>query len=345
MFSGAGFASLGFRKAGFEIVGALEINSKRCQIYEKNLHLKPIQEDVLGISAQEILSKCNLEKGSDFCVVGCPPCQSFSKLSSTRRINPLTDPRSKIVEKFADLISEMNPLAVVFENVTGMLSGSGKIFFNYYIKKLEKYGYFTISDVMNAYDFGVPQNRKRVVGVSIRKDLINDDTIEKLKGIHTVKSSKHKTVRGAISDLKPLSNGQSDHTDPLHSSRKHGKSVLEIIKHIPKNGGNRKDLPKRLWLNCHKKLKKGAETSYGRMWWDEPSPTITCRCTTPACGRFIHPSQNRGITLREAARLQTIPDSFDFGNNATEQIQSMIGDGVPVNMAKHIGKCLKSILT
>ena len=345
MFSGAGFASLGFKKAGFEIMGALEINPLRCKTYEKNLHLKPIQKDVLGISAQEILSKCDLKKGADFCIVGCPPCQSFSRLSSTRKINPLTDPRSKIVEKFADLVSEMNPLAVVFENVTGMLSGSGRIFFNYYLKKLEKYGYCTVSGIVNASELGIPQNRKRVVGISIRKDIINDKTMEKLESFHTIKSNRRKTVRDVISNLKPLSNGQSDHTDPLHSSRKHGKNVLEIIKHIPKNGGNRKDLPRRLWLDCHKKLKKGAETSYGRMWWDEPSPTITCRCTTPACGRFIHPSQNRGITLREAARLQTIPDSFDFGNNTTEPIQSMIGDGVPVDLAKHIGKQLRLIFT
>ena len=346
MFSGAGFASLGFQKAGFKIKAALEINPKRCSVYEKNLHFKPIQKDVLKVTANEILKKAKLKKGSKFCVVGCPPCQSFSKLSSTRGIDTLNDPRSKFVKKFTNLMIEMMPMTIVFENVPWMVIGPGKKFFNYYINKLEKAGYYTVCEIINASNLGIPQNRKRVVAISFRKKFLNKNKIKQLDNFHKIKSKRTKTVRDVIFDLKPLRSGQKDPNDPLHFSRHHGKNVLEMIKHIPKNGGGRKDLPKRLWLDCHKKLKHGgAESVYGRMWWDKPSPTMTCRCTTPACGRFTHPTQNRGITLREAARLQTIPDSFNFDNaDSVESIQSMIGDGVPVDLAKHIGKRLNLIL-
>ena len=345
MFSGAGCASLGFKKAGFDIVSALEINPSRCDVYEKNFQFRPIQKNVLEVNAKEILKNAKLRKGSKFCVVGCPPCQSFSKLSSTRNIDTLNDPRSKFVLKFAQLMVDMMPMAIVFENVSWMIRGPGKKFFKQYVDKLEKADYYTVYDIVNASNIGIPQNRERIVAISIRKKFLNKDKIQQLEEFHKIKSRHVKTVRDVISDLNPLKSGQRDAHDPLHFTRLHSNKVLEMIKHVPKNGGSRKELPKRLWLECHKKLKKGgAETSYGRMWWDKPSPTMTCRCTTPACGRFTHPTQNRAITLREAARFQTIPDSFDFGDSSVDGIQSMIGDGVPVDLAKHIGKHLKQIL-
>ena len=345
IFSGVGCASLGFKKAGFNIVAALEINPSRCDVYEKNFHFRPIQKDVLKVNADEILKKAKLRKGSKFCVVGCPPCQSFSKLSSTRKIDTVNDPRSKFVPKFAQLIVDMMPMAIIFENVSGIIRGPGKKFFSSYVKKLEKVGYYTVYDIVNASSIGIPQNRERVVAISIRKKFLNKHKIQQLDKFHEIKHKQIKTVRDTISDLIPLKDGEMDANDPLHFTRLHSKKVLEMIKHVPKNGGSRKALPKRLWLDCHKKLKNGgAETSYGRMWWDKPSPTMTCRCTTPACGRFTHPSQNRGITLREAARFQTIPDSFNFGNSTIDGIQGMIGDGVPVDLAKYIGKRLQKIL-
>lgn len=103
-------------------------------------------------------------------------------------------------------------------------------------------------------------------------------------------------------------------------------------------------MPRRLWLECHKRLDGGAETQYGRMWWDRPSPTATRRCTSPACGRLIHPSQDRGMTLREAARPQTIPDSFDFGGSSAAAIGGMIGDAVPVEPAAWTARRLLVVL-
>lgn len=343
VFSGIGCASLGFNKAGFQLAAALEIDPRRCRIYEKNLKLKPIRRDVMKITGKELLKKAGLRKGGKFCVVGCPPCQSFSKLSDTRGISALKDPRSNYVKKFAKLIIEMKPTAVVFENVQWLLQGPGRPFFDYYVKKLEKGGYRTFFESIDAADFGVPQHRNRVVAISIRSQLVDDGVEYKITKFYKTKKRKQKTVRDAIGDLKPLRVGQKDPHDALHSASNHAASVIKMIKRVPKNGGSRMDLPRRLWLKCHKKLEHGADSVYGRMWWDKPSPTMTCRCTTPACGRFTHPSQNRGITIREAARLQTIPDSFKIDEGKHNSAE-MIGDAVPFVLARKIAEKLLEVL-
>lgn len=343
IFSGIGCASLGFRKAGFDLAGALEINPLRCKLYQENLGLKPIQNDVMKISGINLLSNAKVRKGGKFCVVGCPPCQSFSHLSDTSGIDTLNDPRSKYVEKFAKLVVEMKPSAVVFENVQGMISGPGKKFFDKYLKTLRKNDYETCYKIINAADFGVPQNRKRIIAISIRKKFLKKNTMDEIEEFLQYKIKKRKTVRHAIKGLKPLRPGQKSSTDLHHSARSHSQQVYNILKHVPKNGGGRKDMPKRYWLNCHKKLKKGAETVYGRMRWNEPSPTMTCRCCTPSCGRFIHPSQSRGISVREAARLQTIPDNFKLSpfSNRNEEA---IGDAVPVLLARKIAEKLLEVM-
>lgn len=343
IFSGIGCASLGFKKAGFQIAAALEIDPKRCDTFEKNIGLKPIEQDVMKIDGEQLLKKARLKRGSKFCVVGCPPCQSFSKLSDTNYVDVLKDPRSKYVKKFAVLVLEMKPTAVVFENVPWLLQGPGKKFFYDYIKKLEKSGYFTVYGKVNAADFGVPQNRIRVVAISIRKTLAKETVRKELQQFYKTKKRKYKTVKDAIGDLKPLAAGQTDSNDSFHSAADHAPNVMKIIKNIPKNGGSRTELPRRLWLECHKKIKHGADSVYGRMRWNIPAPTLTCRCTTPACGRFIHPTQNRGITLREAARLQTIPDSFVI-LAGKHKAAEMIGDAVPYVLARKIAEKLLQVL-
>lgn len=358
MYAGMGCASLGFKKAGFEIAAALEIDPRRCQVYEDNLGFKPITKDVMKVSAKDLLTAANLNGGEKFCVVGCPPCQSFSKLSETSGIDPLSDPRSKYVNKFADLVVEMEPAAVVFENVSWLVKGPGKRFFEKYLRKLEKNGYVTFHRLINAADFGVPQNRIRVVAISIRKKFVNKRTEIELNEFFDTRKKNQKTVKSAIKNLKPLRAGQKDSKDPYHFAREHKTNVMRIIKNIPKNGGSRAQLPRHLWLNCHKNLGHGADSVYGRMSWDKPSPTMTCRCTTPACGRFIHPTQNRGITLREAMRLQTIPDNIKMRLThqksstsytshylvSRQQAEEMVGDAVPVILATKIGKMLLETL-
>ena len=344
MFAGAGCASLGFLREGFDVVAALEIDRRRCDIYERNIGLRPVQKDATDTTGAEMLRAAGLRRGSRFCMVGCPPCQSFSKLSDTRGVGAAGDPRSRLVSKFGSLVDEMRPTAVVFENVAWMASGPGKAFLDGYIEALEGAGYRTVHKTINASQTGVPQNRKRVIAVSVKERLLNAARSALLDKFDEAEPAERRTVRDALSGLAPLRSGHKSRSDPLHFASAHGARVTEVIQHVPKNGGSRKDIPRRLWLECHKRLCGGAETSYGRMWWDRPSPTMTRRCTSPACGRFIHPSQDRGITLREAARLQTIPDSFDFGGSTAAAIGSMIGDAVPVDLAAWIARRLRDVI-
>ena len=170
--------------------------------------------------------------------------------------------------------------------------------------------------------------------------------MDEIDGFLHSEVDKKSTVMDAIGklDLEPLESGESDPDDPHHQASLHSRKVLEMISNVPPNGGSRKDLPRHLWLECHKKLRGGAETSYGRMRWDAPSPTITCRCTTPACGRFTHPVRDRGITVREAARLQTIPDHAKLSKYRSKNA-AIIGDAVPVLLARKVAEKLRNTLT
>ena len=341
VFSGMGCASMGFKEAGFEPVAALEIDPVRCELYRKNVGIEPIRADVMDVSGADLLRAGGLKKKGNFCVVGCPPCQSFSTLADTRGSGKMLGVRSGYVRQFANLIVEMMPLTVVFENVQGMVVGCGKSFFQEYVDALEAAGYKTRKRVVNAADFGVPQNRKRIIAVSVRKGAATRVVLDGIDAFLRSKAGKRRSVRDAIGDLAPLKSGESDSSDPHHRASLHGPRVLEMISKIRKNGGSRKDLPMELWLECHKKISRGADTSYGRMRWDRPSPTITGRCTTPACGRFTHPFDDRGITIREAARLQTIPDDACLTEYKTKN-EAIIGDAVPVVLARKIAENLLS---
>ncbi len=298
------------------------------------------------ISGEEILSVAGLKRKENFCLIGCPPCQSFSKLSETRGIRPSTDSRSKYVMDFARRVEEMRPQVVVFENVFWMFEGPGRMFFERYLRKMRRCGYETVYGVVNAADYGVPQNRRRLLAFSCKKKVNAIPSVPEKDSDaqNNKKKTFPKTVRDVIGDLPKLKAGESDPTDPFHVARKHGEKVMKIIRNIPKNGGSRRELPPKLWLPCHKALRVGgAESVYGRMWWDKPSPTITSRCLTPSCGRFLHPEQDRAITTREAARLQTIPDDYQL-SGTREEIGAMIGDGVPVILAERIALKVTQLL-
>ena len=298
----------------------------------------------MGATGAEMLRAAGLRRGSGFCIVGCPPCQSFSKISDTRGVGAAGDPRSRLVSKLGSPVAEMMPSAVVFENVARMWNGPGRAFLDEYVAVLDGAGYRKVPGRVDASRAGVPQSRKRVIAVSVKRRLLGAGRAALLDKFHDIGRAERRTVRDALSGLAPLRPRCRSRSDPLRFASAHGRRVSEVIRHVPKNGGGRKDLPRRLWLECHKRLGSGADTSYGRMWWDRTSPTMTRRCTAPACGRFIHPSQDRGITLREAARLQTIPDSFDFGGSGAAAIAGMIGDAVPVDLAAWIARRLRAVL-
>lgn len=348
LFCGCGGASLGLKMGGYDVVGAIDNDPTACETYFRNLGLRPICEDLRSFSGQQILEHYDLRKGDIDLVVGCPPCQGFSSLRRTRHPDE-TDPRKNLVTVFLKRIAEIQPRAVILENVSGIATKDGlRYYLGRFLHKMEKMGYRSSWEVINAADYGVAQFRKRVFALCAKtgnKPVIPAKTHSDPKKCSS--SEVWKTVRDKIGNMPKLSQGESCVFIPNHRARTHSPKVLEIIKHIPKNGGSRSDLPRDLWLPCHWKLLSdrggGAESIYGRMAWDKPGPTMTCRCTTPSSGRFIHPEQDRAITPREAARLQSFPDSFAFPEEFASA-ERLIGNAVPAELMKIHATNLKEVL-
>ncbi|MEM2047066.1 MAG: DNA cytosine methyltransferase [Candidatus Jordarchaeales archaeon] len=334
LFCGCGGASLGLKLAGHKVIAAVDNDPVACKTFSENLDFEPFCYDLRYFNGDHILEMCELRKGDIDLVVGCPPCQGFSSLRRTRYPSG-EDIRKGLVTVFLERISEIQPRAVIFENVPGIVSKEELSYLQMYLLKMEKMGYKTSWKLVNAADYGVPQFRRRVIALSV-KDGIRAP-IFPLKTHSKPEEAEDdlkpwRTVRDAIGDLPPLVPGESCTSIPNHTARNHSSRVLEIVKKVPKNGGSRRSLPLGLWLPCHLKLSeekgRGAESVYGRMSWDKPSPTITCRCTTPSSGRFIHPEQDRAITPREAARLQSFPDNFVFPEKF-KWAERLIGNAMP----------------
>jgi DNA (cytosine-5)-methyltransferase 1 len=332
LFCGCGGGSLGLKLADCDIVGAVDIDPIACKLYSENLSLEPLCGDLRNLGGTEILKHYGLRKGDIDIIIGCPPCQSFSSL---RRTRGLPKENGTLLVSFIKRIQEIRPRLVVFENVPGITTlGEGK-YLRLYLKQMDKMGYSSVWGILDAADYGVPQHRKRVLVFSVNGEnggqglIMPQPLYFNPRKAAEIGKPPWITVREAIHSLPPLKPGESDPTIPNHKARRHSPRVLEIIRNVPKDGGSRKSLPRHLWLECHRELDNGgAESVYGRMWWDRPSPTITSRCTCPSSGRFIHPEQDRAITPREAARLQSFPDSFIFPSEIG-LAEKYIGNAVP----------------
>jgi DNA (cytosine-5)-methyltransferase 1 len=341
LFAGCGGASLGFKLAGCRVVGAVDIDPPACKIYSENLDLEPICGDLRQVKGDEILNRYGLEKTDVDIIVGCPPCQGFSSLRRTRRLSE-EDNRNDLIIVFLKRIREIQPKVVLFENVPGIATLCEGKYLNLYLERMRRMGYKSVCETLNVADYGIPQHRKRVVAFSVKGADPSEDLSMPPTSHSDPKRAKEidklpwTTVRETISNLPALEPGESNPKIANHKARTHEPRVLEIIRNVPKDGGSRKDLPMRLWLKCHRALNDGgAENIYGRMWWDRPSPTITSRCTCPSSGRFIHPEQDRAITPREAARLQTFPDEFIFPDEVASAEHS-IGNAVPVDFIANL---------
>jgi len=339
LFCGVGGASLGLQLAGFQVLGAVDIDNLATEVYSRNLGLEPLRGDLRKLSYRDVLEHFGLSKDDVTLLVGCPPCQAFSTLRRTRPWRG-NEPRDELLLAFLKHIEEGRPNVVVFENVPGIVSLDEGAYLKLYLEEMRKMGYGTVFKVVRAADYGVPQFRRRVFAFSVlgaKSDdlVVPNPTHSDPSRVDENGKLPWKTVRDAISDLPPLEPGEEDPSIPNHRARKHGEKVLRIIRSLPKNGGSRKDLPEDLWLPCHVKLinKGGAESVYGRMWWDKPAPTMTTRCTTPSSGRFVHPEQDRAITPREAARLQTFPDWFTFPREFASA-ERLIGNAVPPDLLR-----------
>lgn len=290
-------------------------------------------EDVRAVEPEEVLTAGRLAPGELDLLKACPPCQGFSSLAK----GPVDDRRNDLVLDVFRFVDRLRPRTVLLENVPGLARDRRLPELHGMMTEL---GYRLRGTTVDAAGFGVPQRRKRFICFAVREDLpfaFDGDLLGLLPaGFRTAP----RTARQALDHLSRRCRA----ADPLNVYRRSSAAVEQRIAAVPV-GGNRFDLPEEHQLACHKRLTRtrNAGASYGRVKLDEPAPTMTTRCTTPACGTFIHPTENRGLTLREAATFQTFPVNYQF-YGTYGSIERQIGNAVPVRMAKGLGLIAAAIL-
>lgn len=324
-FCGCGGLTRGLRNAKIQVVKGIDIDATAKESYEKN---NPgaifLNEDIRKLSPKKAMEGVD-RKGKLLLLAGCAPCQPFTNFQKKTRY----DRRKSLMLHFARFIDKIKPEFVLAENVPGFGKESNE-YKKEFLKILKKNGYNFVEGVINAADYGVPQRRLRYVVMASRIGPIKfpDPT-------HGEGRELYVTVKDIIAKYPPLKAGQKSRLVHNHTTAGLTTINLKRIKSIPKNGGTRKNLPKSLSLKCHDNH-RGHTDVYGRMAWDNVSPTLTCRCISLSNGRFGHPTQNRALSVREAAALQTFPDNYVFYGEKTKMALH-VGNAVPVLLAQKLG--------
>ncbi|QNN45476.1 DNA cytosine methyltransferase [Thermomonas brevis] len=327
LFSGCGGLSEGLRNAGFRVKAAVEIEPKAQRTYRLNHRsVRLYEQDIRKLPAKLVLQETGLEPGELDLLAGCPPCQGFSRLRTRNQKTSVNDPRNDLVHDFLRFVRVLRPKTIMLENVPALADDRR---FKSLCKNLSRLKYEFVVHVLNAADYGVPQRRKRLILLGSR--VHSPAVAEKIE--------RRVTVRDVLASIERPSKTK----DTLHAvPESRTPAVREIIKLIPRNGGSRSDLPLVYQLDCHQR-NDGFRDVYGRMAWDDVSPTITSGCINPSKGRFLHPSQNRTITLREAALLQGFPRDYRFEvSHGKEAIALMIGNALPPPFIKAHAQSLRN---
>lgn len=347
LFGGAGGTGLGFKRAGFTLLAAVDNDHHAAATYTANLGVAVTEADIRRLAPRTLRERLGLKPRELDVLAGCPPCQGFTRL---RNETGADDPRNALVLRYLKFVSEFRPRFAVFENVSGMGDTShGRAYRTKLIAGLKDRGYTVKEQVLEAADFGVPQFRRRLIIIAARKGYkivlptpTHGDPHSKAVVAGTL--SPWVTVRDAIGDAFPrLSPGKANERRgalPNHVAAATGEKVCRFLRRIPRDGGSRSDVAKQYWLPCHKGHTGHADT-YGRMAWDAPSNTITTGCTNPSKGRFTHPTQTRALSFREAATLQGFPLTYRFHGRC---IDRQIGNAVPPPLAEAIANALKMSL-
>lgn len=325
-FAGCGGMSQGLKQAGVQVIGAVEYESLAAEAYRLNHPATRLwNQDIRTLTSKQILGELALRQGELDILAACPPCQGFS---SIRRLNSrvVKDRRNDLMFVVLRMLRGLRPKTFILENVPGL-----RYYWRWpaFLKGLKSLGYKTEWRVVNAADYGVPQRRRRLLLIASRIGTLSFPS----------EASRIKTVRSVLGKLpRPGRSG-----DKLHDLKTtHAPRIRNLIRRVPKNGGSRSDLGKRSQLACHRRT-RGFLDVYGRMAWDTVSPTITGGCVNPSKGRFLHPAQDRAITLREAALLQSFPRAYKFPlTRGKHPAALLIGNAVPPALArKHAAPLVK----
>lgn len=329
LFCGAGGLTCGLEQAGFRVLAGVEVLDIAAETYRRN-HKKTLllEDDICNLSPVEVMSALGLKPGELSLLAGCPPCQGFSSLRTRNKKSSVEDRRNDLVFEFVRWVKVFLPKCIMMENVPALAKD---IRMSSAIAQLEDLGYrignsnLRIDDIA---DYGVPQRRKRMIFTASRFGTVEQPKLVEIKT----------TVKEAIAWLPKA----GDSGDPLHDlPDNRSEKVNKMISLIPKDGGSRSDLPEEYWLECHKRYPNGFKDVYGRMRWDDVSPTITGGCHNPSKGRFLHPEENRAITLREAALLQTFPKDYYFSlRRGKDSAALMIGNALPPEFIRQQGEVI-----
>ena len=330
-FCSAGGVTCGFRQAGIDVLGGIDIDESCKETYERNNQAKFLAADVSRLPKKEVGKFFKIRKNQrNLIFVGCSPCQYYSNIKTDKTKSSET---RLLLEDFKEFVEYYRPGYVFVENVPGLDkkpdSPLGR-FKNF----LQSEGYFFDDGVVNAKNFGVPQNRRRYVLIATRLK----------RKIELPKPEKEnvRTVRELIGDpilFPPIEAGHIDYSERKHSSAKLSPLNLKRIMATKHNGGDRRRWDKELQPSCYENH-DGHYDVYGRMYWDRPAPTITTRFISYSNGRYGHPEQNRAISLREGAILQSFPYEYKFYSQSQGEIAKMIGNAVPPELARRIAQSI-----
>lgn len=331
LFCGVGGLTCGLEKAGLDVVAGYDLDSSCEYTYTHNNNAIFINKNIEQVTGKEIRQ---LLRGYDVKILaGCAPCQPFSRHQKDKK-NRSKHKDWKLLYQFGRLVQEVNPHIVSMENVPEL---ENEQVFKDFVAGLETLGYQVTYKVVNAADYGVPQRRKRLLLLASKKKKINF-----IQPTHKTAV----TVREIIGDLPPVAAGEQNAEDNLHITATLSETNIRRIQHsIP--GGTWRDWPEELILECHKKASGQSYSSvYGRMRWDDVAPTITTQFIGYGTGRFGHPVQDRALTLREGAMIQTFPQNYSFVPQGDEvvlkNVARHIGNAVPPRLGEIIGLSIKA---
>lgn len=324
LFSGCGGTSAGFLAThAYEHLYAADIDPWANSTYARNLGHTPAVQDLGALvrsgRAPRWAEQLRSSTDKHITLIGCAPCQGFS---SHVKVVGDRHGRNRLLDALRLLIVELAPDSVFIENVPDLFAHRNWQSFCRLRRGLERAGYGVAARVINAAELGVPQERFRGIILARRGETPNfpDPLLSS--------AEEYSTVRDWIGDLPPVGSGETHALDPMHQASNHRPQTLRVIKQVPPDGGNRPIGVGPRCLDATRVRHGGYTDVYGRLRWDAPAPTITARCRTPSCGRFLHPEQHRGLTAREAALLQTFPPHWQFEGPFDDRYKQ-IGNAVP----------------
>ena len=334
LFAGAGGATQGLLDAGFAVLGGVESDSIAAKSFRANHpEVRLVEADIRDVDPSSLCEDLNLSVGELTLLKACPPCQGYSSIG---RGDP-RDARNDLVGEVWRFARVLQPRAVMMENVPGLARDKR---LPTLVRQLRAIGYSVKTFTVDATMFGVPQRRRRLIVIGVRGGRGRiPDSLEPLLPAW-FRDGGLQTAGEAL----VLASQVDAVRDVLHRARPSSPSVIARLRSLPV-GGTRFDLPSEYQLGCHAKLtRRDATASYGRVDEHAPAPTMTTRCTTPACGQFVHPTEPRAITLREAATIQTFPLTYAF-EGGPGQVERQIGNALPVRMAHGLGLCVKVLVS